>query len=420
MKTIIIIGAGFAGLNLAKRLDRNKYRIKIIDRNNFHAFPPLFYQIASSGLVAGDISFPLRRELRKLPGITYHMGHVKQIDILNKTVATSYETLNYDILVIAAGTTNNYFGNDKLAETVFGIKTINEAIHTRDEILDRLERAAICNDPERKKQLLSFLVVGGGPTGVEIAGAIGEMKRFVLPREYPELSPDDLKITLVEGSDSILSTMGKDCGTKAEKDLSSLLVEVRKSTFVKDYQDKIVTFADGTKEYWETIIWTAGVKGETMPGIPDDAIGRGGRILVDEFHRMKGHDDIYAIGDISLMQTEESPNGQPQVAPAAIQHAKNLARNLNSDKPPRPFRYFDKGSMATIGKHRAVARFGKMIFSGFIAWLMWMFVHLMSLLGMRNKFSVLSNWVWNYFSYSHALRLLIRPTRFPLRHHWGD
>jgi len=420
MKTIAIIGAGFAGLNLAKRLDKNKYRVKIIDRNNFHAFPPLFYQIASSGLEAGDISFPLRRELKKFPATSYHMGHVKNIDTEAHTVTTSYETITYDILVIAAGTSNNYFGNNMLAETTFGIKTVNEAIHARDEILDRLERAAICRDPRRRKELLSFLVVGGGPTGVEIAGAIGEMKKYVLPKEYPELSPDDMKITLVEGSGCLLGAMGEKCGASAEKDLKELMVEVRKDTFVKDYSGKIVTFADGSTEYWETVIWTAGVKGEPMPGLPAEMTGRGGRIIVDRYHRVSGRDDLYAIGDISLMSAPDSPHGHPQVAQAAIQQALNLARNLNSDGVPRPFRYRDKGAMATVGKHRAVVAIGRTSFNGFFAWLVWMFVHLMSIMGMRNKMMVLLNWVWSYFSYSHALRLLIRPVKFPLHRHWGD
>lgn len=418
---ILIIGGGFAGLNLAKRLDKKRFRVMVVDRNNFHSFPPLFYQIASSGLDTSNISFPFRREFKKLNNVTYHMGHVKNIDTAAKTVTTSYETLPYDKLILAAGSTNNYFGMEDLDKTVYGIKTAAEANHTRDEILDRLERGAIEQDPKRRKELLSFLVVGGGPSGVEIAGALGEMKRDVLPREYPELRQEDVSITLVEGADRLLGAMNPKSSQKAYEYLTGLMVDVRLNTAMKGYKDKIVTFGDGHTEYWETLIWTAGVKGEPMPGIPQEAIGRGNRILVDEFNRVKGlEDSVYAIGDICLMLTPDTPKGHPQMAQPAIQQAVNLSKNMNKGMWDTKFVYHDKGSMATIGKNRAVAEIGKSQFGGFIAWMLWMFVHLISILGMRNKISVLFNWVWNYFTYSTSLRLLLRPTKYPERRHWGD
>lgn len=421
METIVIIGAGFGGLNLAKHLDKNRFRVKVVDRNNFHCFPPLFYQVASAGLEPSNISFPLRREFHKLPNTTYHMGHVKNIDIEAKTVTTSYETIPYDKLVIAAGSCNNYFNMDHLGETTFGIKTVAQASHTRDEILDRLERGAICSDLKRRRELLSFLVVGGGPTGVEIAGALGEMKKYVLPREYPELSPDDMTIVLVEGSGKLLGPMSEKASAQALKDLEDLLVDVRLNTQMKSYEDKIATFSDGHQEYWETLIWTAGVKGEPMPGLPAELVGRGNRISVDEYNRVPGHEDsLFAIGDIALMQTDDYPHGHPQLAQPALQQAANLAKNLNGGSFTRPFKYKDKGSMATIGKHKAVVDVKKTFFKGFPAWLMWMFIHLISLLGMRNKVSVLINWVWNYVTYSTSLRLLLRPSKYPLRRHWGD
>ena len=417
---IVVIGGGFAGINLCKRLDKSKYRVFLVDRNNFHCFPPLFYQIASSGLVESNICFPFRRELKKLDGVSYHMGHVKNVDLEKKEISTSYETLPYDKLVIAAGATNNYFGMENLAEETYGIKTVAQAAHTRDEILDRLERGALCHDPERRKQLLSFLVVGGGPSGVEIAGALGEMKKYILKKEYPELSQDDVTITLVEGAGSLLGAMREKSRQHALESLEKLMVNVRLNTVVKSYEDKYVTFSDGHKEYYETLIWTAGVKGEPIPGFPTQYLGRGGRIITDGFNRVKGLEDVFAVGDIALVQTEATPNGHPQMAQPAIQEAVNLAYNLNAGEWKREFKYHDKGSMATIGKNHAVADLPNFSFTGFFAWIVWLFIHLISILGMRNKLSVLMNWFWNYLFYSTSLRLLLRPTKFPLRRHWGD
>lgn len=421
MEKIVIIGGGFAGLNLCKHLDPSKYEIALIDRHNFHCFPPLFYQIASSGLVSENICFPFRREMKHMRNISYHMGHVKNINLDKKEVTTSYETLTYDRLVIAAGTTNNYFGIENLPKETFGIKTVGQAAHTRDEILDRLERGALCKDPDRRRQLLSFLVVGGGPSGVEIAGAIGEMKKYILKKEYPELSPEDVNVTLIEASGTLLSPMRPKSQMKAKEGLEQLMVNVRLNTGLKSYENKYVTFADGHREYYETIIWTAGVKGEPMPGMPQKTIGKGERIIVDEFNRVIGHEDsVMAIGDIALMTTDKYPKGHPQMAQPAIQQAKNLAKNLNTGEFRTPFRYHDKGSMATIGKNRAVADLKIGSFSGFFAWLTWLFVHLISILGMQNKLSVLVNWFWNYIFYSTSLRLLLRPTKYPLRKHWSD
>ncbi len=420
MERIVIIGGGFAGLNLVKKLDKDKFRVMVVDRNNFHCFPPLFYQIASSSLASANICFPFRREFIKHKNVTYHMGHVKDIDLKGKKVTTSYETLEYDRLIIAAGSTSNYFGMNGLANMTFGIKTVAQAAHTRDEIIDRLERGAMEPDPKRRKELLSFLVVGGGPSGVEMAGALGEMKKYILPKEYPELSPEDVRITLVEGTGKLLGAMREKSSEKALKYLQDLMVDVRLNTTMKDYSDKYVTFGDGTKEYWETVIWTAGVKGEPMPGIPAECMGRGGRIVVDEYNRVKGLDGVMAVGDIALMECEAYPHGHPQMAQPAIQQAANLAKNLNEGKFTHEFKYHDKGSMATIGKNRAVADLPGSSYSGVIAWLMWMLIHLLSILGMRNKVTVMLNWVWNYFNYSTSLRLLLRPTKYPLRRHWGD
>lgn len=419
-KTIVIVGGGFAGLNLAKYIDLEKYNMKMVDRNNFHSFPPLFYQIASSGLDASNISFPFRREFKNHRGITYHMGHIKDMDTEAKTIRTSYEVIKYDLLVLAAGTTNNFFGMPDMEKKVYCIKTVGEASRCRDAILDRLERGAICEDPKRRKELLTFLVVGGGPSGVEIAGALGEMKRDIIPREYPDLDPDDVTISLVEGSSRLLSAMSTEAGAKAESYLHELMVDVRLNTVMKSYDDKIVTFADGTTQYTETLIWTAGVKGEPIPGLDPKYLGRGGRIKVDRFNRVIGLDSVFAIGDLALMETPKWPNGHPQVAQPAIQQARNLAKNLNDGEFTREFEYKDKGSMATVGKNKAVADLGNTKLHGRMAWWIWMLIHLMSILGMRNKINVLLNWIWNYFTYSTSLRLLLRPTKYPERYHWSD
>ncbi len=420
MDRIVIIGGGFAGLRLLKKLDSRKYRVMLVDKNNFHSFPPLYYQVASSGLGESDISFPFRREFRHRNNVSYHIGHVKHVDIEKKIVKTSYEEIAYDKLIIAAGSTNNYFNIPGIEGNVFGIKSIPQANHCRSEILDRLERGAICKDKKRRRELLSFMVVGGGPSGVEIAGALGEMKRYVIKREYPELDVENMTITLVEGGDTLLNSMSKKAGAKALKYLNELMVDVHFNTFVSGYSDKIVSYGNGEREYCETLIWTAGVKGEPIPGLPTEMIGRGGRILTDEYNRVSGRDDLFAIGDISLIESETYPNGHPQVAQVAIQQANTLAKNLNSEEFSKKFEYQDKGSMATIGRHRAVIDMQHTFLSGITAWLIWMLIHLVSILGMRNKLNVVMNWCWNYLNYSSSLRLLHRPTRFPERRHWGD
>ncbi len=416
---VVVIGGGFAGINFVKRIDKKRYDVTLVDRNNFHSFPPLFYQVAASGLEPASISFPFRREIRKMnPPAIYHMGEVKSIDVAARKVMTQYETLHYDRLVIATGTTNNFFNMTDLYKRVFTIKSTGEAIRCRNEILDRLERASICRDEELRRRLLSFTVIGGGPTGVEVAGALGEMKRYILHREYKSIPPEQLVITLVEGSDRLLHTMSETASRFALKYLKELSVNVVLRQSMKSYDDSVLTFADGSTLYSEMVIWTAGVTGEPL-SVENGTIelGHGNRILVDAFNRAVGHDDIFALGDIALHCDDMYPRGCPQLAQVAIQQARNLAKNFNSGNMEREFVYRDKGSMATIGRNRAVADLRHFQLTGFVAWFVWMFVHLISLLGMRNKLVVLTNWVWAYFSYPTSLRLLFHPSRYPLRQH---
>ncbi|MCM1478047.1 MAG: NAD(P)/FAD-dependent oxidoreductase [Bacteroides sp.] len=420
---IVVIGGGFAGLNFIKHIDKKRFEVTLVDRNNFHSFPPLFYQIASSGLEPGSICFPFRREIRRgrARGINFHLGEVTDVDMERRTVTTQYETLHYDRLVIAAGTTNNFFGNKELVKYVYTIKSTAQAIRARDEILDRLERAAIETDSERRRKLLSFVVIGGGPAGVEIAGALGELKRYILPREYPTIPQSDLSIILLEGSKSLMGAMSEKSQTDALDYLGRLMVQVKLNSQMTKYDDNVVTLSDGSEIYSGMVIWTAGVTGQPIAfSNGDNIMGHGYRVIVDEFNRVEGVEDVYAIGDMALMTTSAYPKGHPQLAQVAIQQGKLLATHLNKGSFDTPFNYNDKGTMATVGRDMAVADIGKMHLSGFFAWLTWMFIHLISILGMRNKLSVLIDWIWSYFSYGTSLRLLLHTSRWPLRERWGE
>lgn len=421
-KKIVVIGGGFAGLNFVKRIDKEKFEVTLIDRNNFHSFPPLFYQVAAAGIDASSICFPLRRELRKYrnaDGLFFNMARVRTIDTENHTVTTDEETINYDKLIIAAGTTNNFFNMPELRDSVYTLKSISEAIRCRNDIMDRLERACMEHDPEKRRRMLSFVVIGGGPTGVEVAGAIGEMKRYVLPREYRQIAQDEVSITLIEGTDRVLRTMSEKSSAEAAGYLDSLMVQVKLGHNMKQYRDDIVTLDNDEEIPAAMLIWTAGVKGVDFEFKGDTVRpARGNRIEVDQYCRVKGTNDVYALGDIALMTTPDYPAGHPQLAQVAIQQAIMVARDINRGKVTGGFRYKDKGTMATVGRNRAVVDLNHIHFKGFFAWLTWMVVHLLSLLGMRNKVSVFVDWVWDYFTYSSSTRLLMHPGKYPLRKRW--
>lgn len=421
-KKIVVIGGGFAGLNFVKHIDKKKFDVTLIDRNNFHSFPPLFYQVAAAGVDASSICFPMRRELRKYrkkagSGLIFNMTRAKAIDTTAHTVTTEEETISYDYLIIAAGTTNNFFNMPQLRDTVYTIKSISEAIRCRNDIIDRLERACMEPDPVKRRHMLSFVVIGGGPTGVEVAGALGEMKRYILPREYRQISQDEISITLVEGASKVLGAMSEKSSADARKYLKSLMVDVRLEHNMKEYSDNTITLDNGEIIPASMVIWTAGIKGVDFEFIGETIKpGRGNRIEVDEYCRVKGVDDVYALGDIALMSTLRYPGGHPQLAQVAIQQGLMVAHDLNRGTVDKPFDYNDKGTMATVGRNRAVVDLHHIHFKGFFAWLTWMFVHLISLLGMRNKVSVLVDWIWAYFTYSNSTRLLMHPGRYPLRH----
>ena len=415
LKHIVIVGGGFAGFLLSKHVDHKQYRVTLVDRKNFHAFPPLFYQIASSGLEPAAICFPFRKELRKLRHVRFRMGEALSIDTQQQILRTNTGDIEYDYLVLATGTTNNFFNMPELRERVYTLKSTAEAIRLRNEILFSLERAGTCSDPEKRRTLLCFTVVGGGPTGVEIAGALGEMKKYILAREYPEINPCDMRVVIVEGANRLLQNMSPEASTKAKQYLEQLEVEVITGHTMKSFDGTYVDFDNGAQIKCHTLIWTAGITGEPLQGIPESSIGRGKRIITDEFNRVKGCENIFAIGDIALLSEKNYPNGHPQVAQVAIQQSELLAKNLNENRFETPFRYKDKGSMATIGRNRAVADLPHIKLYGRPAWFTWMGVHLVSILGMKNKIITLLNWCWYYFTYNATLRLLIRPTRYPKR-----
>ncbi|MCH5247329.1 MAG: NAD(P)/FAD-dependent oxidoreductase [Muribaculaceae bacterium] len=423
---IVVLGGGFAGLNFIKHIDHKMYDVTLIDKHNYHTFPPLFYQVASSGLDASSISFPFRREFSKkdAKGSLLIMSQVEQVDTVRKTVTTPWATVPYDILVISLGCTNNFFNNPDLVKHVYTLKSAAQAIRCRNDILDHLERAVATRDPALRKRLLSFVIVGGGPTGVEIAGALGEMKRYIIPKEYPEIPQSEVNITLLEGTSRVLGTMSEKSSESALRYLKDLMVNVKLETLMKSYENNVVTLSDGSVLSAGMVIWTAGITGTPFPIIKENGENlertRGGRIPVNGYNKVEGLKDVYALGDIAYMTADEAyPNGHPQLAQVAIQSGKNLAQNLNKGTK-KEFKYYDKGSMATIGRNRAVVDLKNFYFGGFLAWLTWMFIHLISLLGMRNKITVLINWLWAYFSYGTSLRLIMHPNRFPLRSRWGE
>jgi NADH dehydrogenase len=408
-RQIVILGGGFAGLSLINSLDKRRFSVTLVDRNNYHQFQPLLYQVASSGLEAGSICFPFRKLFAKRTGFTFRLAEVISVNRSKRLVHTSTGDILYDYLVIATGTTTNFFGNDTLADEVLSMKTVEEAMLVRNRILMNLEKATLARGNERAK-LLNLVVVGGGATGVEVAGMLSEMKRYVIPRDFPELSRENLNIYLIEGGPRVLGALSEKSSNAALSFLVKMGVTVMLGKMVTDYKDSEIILNDGSAIPANVVLWVSGVCGKMLDDIPAESYGRGIRIKVDLFNRINGSENVFAIGDIALMKCDKYPSGHPQVAQAAIQQAVNLGKNLfalERNKKMKPFRYKDLGSLATIGRNRAVADLGRMHLRGFPAWAIWMFVHLRSILGVRNKIAVLIDWIWNYFSYHHSVRLII-------------
>lgn len=411
-KRVVIVGGGFGGLKIANKLRGSNFEVVLIDKNNYHQFPPLIYQIASSGIEPSSISFPFRKLFQKRKNFYYRMAEVRSIFPEHKIIQTSIGKCHYDYLVLAAGTTTNFFGNKHVEEEAMPMKNVSEAMGLRNALLDNFERALTCSRDQERQELLNVVIVGGGATGVEIAGALSEMKNFVMPKDYPDLPTSLMNIYLIEAGERLLPAMSRETSAKVESFLRRMGVNILLGKMVTDYQDHRVMLKDGSSIATRTFIWVSGVAAQEVGGLGAEHLGRGRRIKVDEFNRVAGLDGVFAIGDQCIME-EGDPvwrGGHPQLAQVAIQQGNLLARNLlrmEKGQELKPFRYKNLGAMATVGRNRAVAEFSHIRMAGFWAWVMWLVVHLRSILGVRNKLIVLFNWMWNYFSYSQSLRMII-------------
>jgi NADH dehydrogenase len=410
---IVIIGAGFAGLKLARKLKHKGYQLVLLDKNNYHQFQPLFYQVATSGLEPSAISFPLRKVFQKEKNVFIRVSNVERIFPEEKMVETVFGKVWYDYLVLATGATTNFFGVENFKKYGIPMKAVSESVYLRNTLLLNFEKAVTVRDQEQLKRLLHVVVVGGGPTGVEVCGALAEMRKFILPKDYPDLDFKQMQITLIESNAHLLNGMREESGRKAKAYLENMGIHVMVGDTVTGYDGKEIVLDSGEVIPSETLIWAAGVLGQHPEGISENAVARGNRIMVNQYHQVEGFDNIFAIGDISLMKTGKYHNGHPQVAQVALQQAANLANNLirlQKGKEPLPFEYKDKGSMATIGRNRAVVDLPFVHFGGTIAWLIWMFVHLMSIVGVKNRMLIFINWLWKYFTFDQSLRIILRPS----------
>ena len=411
-KRIVIVGGGLGGLELAFKLVDDDYQVVLIDKNNYHQFPPLIYQVASGGLEPSSISFPFRRLFQGKKDFFFRMAKVESVNTDKKTIKTTVGEIDYDYLVLAFGAKTNFFGNKDIEATTLPMKSVSEAMRLRNTILRNLELALTEEDPARKQALMNIVVVGGGASGVEIAGAVAEMKKNIIARDYPDLDSSQMHIYLVNAVDRLLSAMAPVSSKRAERDLKELHVHIRQPQFATEYKDGILKTSAGLEIPTQTVIWVSGICANTVEGFPAESIGHAGRFLTDRFCRVKGVKDVYAIGDVSLVEgDEEYPLGHPQLAQVAMQQAKTVAKNfkaMSKGKELKPFKYKNLGVMATIGRNHAVAEISGKKFGGFPAWALWLVVHLRSILGVKNKTFILLNWVWNYINYKQSLRLILK------------
>lgn len=411
-KRVVIVGGGFGGLKLARKLNDRDFQVVLLDKNNYHLFQPLLYQVATSGIEPSAISFPFRKIFKYRHDFHIRMCTVEKVVSEKNCIETSIGKISYDYLVIATGAGTNFFGDSTLADRTMQLKTTSDALFNRNRVIESFEKALNSADDDTRKRWLTFVIVGGGATGIELAGALAEMKKFMLPKDYPELDWDEMRILLVDGGERLLNAFSEKSSLEVARSLSSMHVEILLKKLVKEYDGEKLTFVDGQQIVTNNVFWVAGVKANSLPGLPREAYGRGNRLLVDEFNRVKGMADVFALGDTALMITTDYPNGHPQVVQPSIQQAGLLANNLRSmikGKPLRPFKYKNKGSMATIGRNDAVAELSKVRFRGFFAWLLWLLVHLMSIVGVKNRLFILINWMWSYVTYDQSLRILVKP-----------
>ena len=412
---VVIVGAGFAGLKLARKLNNKQgFEVLLIDKFNYHQFQPLFYQVATAALDPSNISFPLRKAFQKSKNVRIRIEEVKQIDPAQNRIITDTEEITYDALVLALGADTNFFGNQNIATNAFPMKSTVEALQLRHRLIQNFEDALLINDQEKIKKLMNIVIVGGGPTGVEVAGALGEMKRYVLPKDYPELDFSNMNIYLLEGGDRTLGNMSDKSSEDSCKYLKKLGVTVKTNTVVKDFDGQNAILATGESIPTNTVIWAAGIRGNVPEGIDKTLVVRGNRIKVDRFNRMEASNNIYVLGDLAYMETPNWPKGHPQVANVAINQAVTLAENLDRIRQSatnlKEFEYKDKGSMATVGRNLAVVDVPKpkFHFRGMIAWYIWMVLHLFLILGVKNRILVFVNWIYSYITYDQSLRLIFK------------
>jgi NADH dehydrogenase len=409
-KRVVIVGGGFGGLKLAMKLYKKKFQIVLLDKNNYHLFQPLLYQVAMSALEPSAISFPLRKVFQKT-GIHFRMARLEAVIPGNNELVTDIGRLKYDFLIIATGAKTNFFNQEKIEKYTLQMKSAPDALYIRNQTLLNFEKALNKSHKEDVKSYLNVAIIGGGPTGVELAGAMAEMKTYVLPKDYPELDMRNMKIMLYEASPRLLAGMSETSSKAATEYLRKLGVEVHTGTAVKDYDGRTLTLPDGVTVDVKTVIWAAGITSARIEGIAETSYGRNNRLLVNLYNQVDGYGNIFALGDNSIMIDATHPIGHPQVAQVALQQANCLGHNLiqlNKNKPLKPFHYTDKGSMATVGRHLAVADLPFARFKGYFAWLLWSIVHLLSIVGVKNKLFVLLNWSWKYITYDQSLRILVR------------
>jgi len=410
---VVIIGGGFAGISLAKKLSKQELQVVLLDKHNYHTFQPLLYQVSTGGLEPDSIAYPIRKVLKDFPNFFFRLANVEEVDAEKRKLKTNIGDLKFDYLVLATGSETNFFGNKEIEANSMAMKTIPQSLNLRSLILENFEDALLTSDLHERNALMNFVIVGAGPTGVELAGALAEIKKGILPKDYPDLDTRLAQINLIQSSDRILKEMSEKASKKAEDFLEELGVHVWKNVRVMSYDGKTVTTNSDLTFQAATVVWAAGVKGATIKGLDaEDYMVRGNRLLVNEFSQVKGFDYIFAIGDIACMQTEDFPNGYPMMAQPAIQQGAQLGENfirLIENKPMKPFEYKDKGAMATIGRNKAVVDLKNWKFQGVFAWFVWMFVHLYFLIGFRNRVVVFVNWVYNYIRFDREARLIIRP-----------
>lgn len=412
-KEILVIGGGFAGIQFIEHLDTNLFNVTLIDKLNHHQFQPLFYQVATSQLEPSSISFPLRKIFHHKKAVQVRMAEVFEVDLNQHVLNTSIGKFTYDELIIATGCGNNFFDNHHIQKNALTLKSTSEAIEVRNQILKNFE-AVISANANDKAALMNLVIVGGGPTGVELAGAFAEIKSNILPKDYPGVDFSEFKITLIEGSKSTLNSMSLNAQSASMKFMKELGVNVMTEVFVKNYDGHTVTLSTGEQIVTKNLIWAAGVKGNLIEGLNKETITKGNRIKVDRYNKVEQTNNVYAIGDIAFMITPKYPNAHPQLANVAINQAKNLAHNFKlsaQNKHIIPFEYKDLGSMATIGKHKAVVDLKFYHFSGYVAWFIWMFLHLMLILSVKNKLIIFIHWAWNYFTKDGSLRLIFETHR---------